>query len=197
MAESDESIRLFQMLVEAGAKPGEDFSYDLQKRAIQISDRAFKKLQTAHPEIDWASISQRVEIDPDVPAKCLNRYLGVDFVEEILKRIERRVDELPASQAAWYLQQVFSGVEQRTNVPLYVLMQRRLSLTKQALIETLLRQETTPCHIWMRDLIEAAGGSPDDVELEGDGATLTQQGLNLLTSVWTGEYDLLEDAPES
>ena len=51
--ESDNSgIELFRMLVKAGAKPGDDFSYDMQTGAAQISDRAFEKLRAAYPEVD-------------------------------------------------------------------------------------------------------------------------------------------------
>jgi hypothetical protein len=190
---ADDAIQLFRMLVEAGAEPGEDFSYDLQSHSAQISDRAFEKLKAAYPDVDWHSICEQVEIDPDLPAEYLNAYLGVDFVERILVRITQRLEELEDAEATWYLQQVLGGVEHRTNVPLYVLLQRRLPLPTQARLELLLRQEATPCYIWMSDLIEAAGGEPTDIELYEEEALLTQQGLALLTTVWTGEYDLLED----
>ncbi len=190
---ADDAIQLFRMLVAAGAKPGEDFSYDLQTASAQISDRAFEKLKAAYPEIDWASICERVEVDPALPAEYLNAYLGVDFVGRMLARIEQRLDELDNSQAAWYLHQVLGGVEHRTNVSLYVLLQRQLSLTKQARLETLLRHPAEPCYLWMSDLIAAAGGGPEDIELVGAEATLTQHGLGLLTTVWAGEYDLIEE----
>ncbi|MGB3291928.1 MAG: hypothetical protein WBB01_02930 [Phormidesmis sp.] len=190
---ADDAIQLFRMLVEAGAKPGEDFSYDLQTASAQISDRAFEKLQAAYPEVDWASICERVEIDPVLPAEYLNAYLGVDFVGRMLARIAQRIDELEEGQAAWYLHQVLGGVEHRTNVSLYVLLQRQLPLTKQARLETLLRHPADPCYVWMSDLIEAAGGDPEDIELAGAEATLTQHGLGLLTTVWAGEYDLREE----
>ncbi|MGB5913870.1 MAG: hypothetical protein WBG63_03335 [Phormidesmis sp.] len=193
---ADDAVQLFRMLVEAGAKPGEDFSYDMHTQSAQISDRAFEKLKVTYPDIDWASICRRVDVDPALPAEYLNSYLGIDFVGRILTRIEQRLNELETSQAAWYLQQVLGGVDHRTNVPLYVLLQQRLPLSKQARLETLLRQETTPCYIWMSDLIEAAGGAPDDAEIHGDEATLTQQGLALLTAVWAGEYDLIEEEIE-
>ena len=189
---ADDAIKLFRMLVEAGAVPGEDFSYDLQSSSAQISDRAFEKLKAAFPDVDWMSICDRVEVDPNLPAEYLNTYLGIDFVERILARVEQRMNELDSPQATWYLQQVLGGVEHRTNVPLYVLLQRRLPLDKQALLERLLRQEAKSCYIWMQDLIEAAGGELADVEIEEDEAALTQKGLALLTAVWTGEYDLLE-----
>ena len=41
-------------------------------------------------------------------------------------------------------------------------------------------------------LIEAAGGSPEDIELSGEEAVLTQRGLALLQTVWDGEYELIE-----
>ncbi|MGB3297674.1 MAG: hypothetical protein WBA76_05340 [Phormidesmis sp.] len=190
---ADDAVELFRMLVEAGAQPGEDFSYDMQSRSAQISDRAFEKLKAAYPDIDWPSICERVEVDPDLPVEYLNTYLGIDFVGRMLTRIEQRLAELPEEQATWYLQQVLGGVEQRTNVPLYILLQRQLSLDKQARLERLLRQPADPCYVWMSDLIEAAGGKPDDVEINGDEALLTQTGLALLTTVWVGEYDLLEE----
>ena len=189
---ADDAIRLFRMLIEAGAKPGEDFSYDMHSSSAQISDRAFEKLKAAFPDIDWTSISERVEVDPSLPIEYLNSYLGVDFVERILTRIEQRLIDLEPQQATWYLQQILGGVEQRTHVPLYVLLQRRLPLARQARLETLLRQASMPCPLWMQDLIEAAGGSPEDIELSGDEAALTQRGLALLQTVWDGEYELIE-----
>ncbi len=187
---ADDAIQLFRMLVEAGAQPGEDFSYDLQNHSAQVSDRAFEKLKAAYPEVDWLSICEQVEIDPDLPAEYLNAYLGIDFVERILVRIAQRLDTLEDTQATWYLQQILGGVEHRTNVPLYVLLQRRLSLDKQARLELLLRQEATPCYEWMSDLIESAGGNAEDIEIYNEEALLSQKGLALLTTVWTGEYDL-------
>jgi hypothetical protein len=189
---ADDAIRLFRMLVDAGAKPGEDFSYDLQTASAQISDRAFEKLQAAYPEVDWSSICERVELDPALPADYLDAYLGTNFVEQMLARIEQRLDQLEDSQAAWYLQQVLGGVERRTNVPLYVLLQRQLPLSKQARLEFLLRHQASPCYIWMQDLVEAAGGRPEDVELVGEEAMLSHVGLGLLTAVWDGAYDLVE-----
>lgn len=190
---ADDAIRLFRMLVEAGARPGEDFSYDMQSGSAQITDQAFDKLKKAFPDVDWESLCERVEVDPALPAEYLNSYLGIDFVDRILTRVEKRIDSLEPSQATWYLQQVLGGVEHRTNVSLYVLLQRRLSLSKQARLETLLRQPATPCYVWMSDLIKAAGGTSEDVELSGDEATLTQHGLGLLTAVWDGEYDVIEE----
>ena len=111
---ADDAVRLFRMLVEAGAKPGEDFSYDRQTGSAQITDLAFEKLKNAYPDVDWASICKRVEIDPALPAEYLDSYLGVDFVERILTRVEQRLEELEGGEATWYLQQVLGGVDHRT-----------------------------------------------------------------------------------
>ncbi|MEM8505152.1 MAG: hypothetical protein AAF716_18605 [Cyanobacteria bacterium P01_D01_bin.1] len=189
----DDAIRLFRMLVEAGAKPGEDFSYNLQTASAEISDRAFEKLRAAYPDIDWSSVCEQINVDPTVPVDALDRYLGVDFTEQILTRIEQRISELAPRQATWYLQQVLGGVENRTKVPLYLLLQQRLSLDKQMRLEQLLRQPSSPCYVWMSDLVEAAGGNLEDVEFSGDEATLTQSGLALLTAVWDGEYDIVTE----
>ena len=190
---SDDAIRLFQMLVEAGAKPGEDFSYNLQTASAEISDRAFEMLQAAYPDINWSSVCERINVDPAIPIEALNRYLGVDFTEQILARIEQRISELSPMQATWYLQQVLGGVENRTKIPLYMLLQRRMSLDKQMWLERLLRQPAAPCYVWMSDLVEAAGGEPQDVEFSGDEAMLTQAGLALLTVVWDGDYDIVAE----
>ncbi|MBE9063097.1 hypothetical protein [cf. Phormidesmis sp. LEGE 11477] len=190
---ADDAIRLFQMLVEAGAKPGEDFSYNLQTASAEISDRAFEMLQAAYPDINWSSVCERINVDPAIPVEALNRYLGVEFTEQILTRIEQRISELPPMQATWYLQQVLGGVEHRTKIPLYMLLQRRMSLDKQMWLERLLRQPADPCYVWMSDLVEAAGGDPEDVEFSGDEATMTQAGLALLTAVWDGDYDIVAE----
>ena len=189
----DDGIELFKMLIQAGAQPGEDFSYDMETGAAQISDAAFELLKSAYPDVDWAAISERVEVDPAIAADHINRYLGVDFVNNILAKATQRIDELPAEQATWYLQQVLEGVEHRTYVPLYVLLQQQLPLTKQMRLETLLRGKAEPCHLWMQDLIEAAGGTAEDVSFVGEDAELTQTGLALLTAVWAGEYELIEE----
>lgn len=190
---ADDAIRLFRMLVDAGAKPGEDFSYDLHSESAQLSDLAFEKLKVAYPDIDWDHISERVEVDPSLPAAYLDSYLGVDFVAQILALIEQRLDELVPEQATWYLQQLLSGVEQKTGVPLYLMLQQRLPLARQARLETLLRSPASPCTLWMSDLITAAGGQPEDVELNEDEVVLTERGLSLLTAVWDGEYNLVEE----
>ncbi|EDX86085.1 hypothetical protein S7335_3788 [Synechococcus sp. PCC 7335] len=190
---ADDAISLFRMLVEAGAKPGEDFSYNLQTASAEISDRAFAMLQATYPDINWSSVCERISVDPAIPVDALNRYLGVDFTEQILTRIEQRISDLSPMQATWYLQQVLGGVEHRTKIPLYMLLQRRMSLDKQIWLERLLRQEASPCYVWMSDLVEAAGGELEDVELSGDGATLTQSGLALLTAVWDGDYDIVAE----
>ena len=190
--DSDRGIELFKMLIQAGATPGDDFSYDMQTGSAQISDRAFEKLKAAYPHVDWGAISERVEVDPAQAAEHIDNYLGVSFVDRILNKVAQRVDELPAEQATWYLQQVLEGVEHRTYVPLYALLQQRLPLAKQARLETLLRGKAVPCHVWMQDLIEAAGGRAEDVSILGEDAELTQSGLALLTAVWAGEYELIE-----
>lgn len=190
---AEDAIELFRMLIEAGAKPGEDFSYDMKTSSAQISDRAFEKLRAAFPDVDWLSISERVEVDPTEAATHLDSYLGIDFVERILTRVEQRIGELIDDEATWYLQQVLGGVEAKTGVPLYVLLQRRLPLSTQMRLETLLRGDAQPCYVWLSDLIEAAGGDVEDIALDGEEAALTQDGLALLTTVWTGDYDLVEE----
>ncbi|MBE9076439.1 hypothetical protein IQ241_03870 [Romeria aff. gracilis LEGE 07310] len=189
-----EVVQLFQMLVEAGAQPGTDFSCDLEARLCRINERGFQLLQRAYPDLDWSSICDMMETDLEQPGHYLNAHLGVDFVGQMLARLEDCLVSLDDAPAASYVQQVLTGVEQRTGVPLYLLLQQRLSLSQQARLERLMRHPTAqPCYDWIIDLVLAAGGELSDATVCADDILLTQRGLELLSAVWIGDYDLSED----
>lgn len=189
-----DNIQLFRMLVEAGAQPGEDFSYDLSQGTCHINERGFILLQNAFPDINWHDISSVVEHDLDGPVQTLNQHLGVDFVAAILQFLQQRLEQLPTNEAAWYVHQILGGVEQRTGIALYQLIQRNLPADVCQRLDQLLKlTPLTPCNVWIEDLVIAAGGSAEDIEYEGDDVLLSEAGVELLTQIWTGELEIQDD----
>ncbi|MGJ3246691.1 MAG: hypothetical protein ACFE0I_11510 [Elainellaceae cyanobacterium] len=187
-----QSFEIFQSLAKAGATPGEDFSFSPDDGGLRLTERGYQILKQQYPQIDWDSFTAVVERDPTEAVDAIHDHLGTNFVSNILDYITYRIRELPEEQAAWYLNQVLAGVEERTGIALYELLSRRLSLSNRAYIEHLLRCDISaePCSEWINDLVLAAGGTPDDVEVEGHEALLTEHGMRLLATVWIGEYDL-------
>ena len=189
-----DNVQLFRMLIEAGAQPGEDFSYDLGQGTCHINERGFILLQNAFPDIDWHEISSVIERDLDGPVQTLNQQLGVDFVTALLQRLQQRLEQLSTNEAAWYVHQVLGGVEQRTGIALYQLIQKNLSAGTCHQLDQLLKlTPMTPCHIWIEDLVIAAGGSAEDIDYEGNDVLLSETGVELLTQVWTGELEIQDD----
>ena len=189
---SDNAVELFQVLVEAGAIPGEDFSCNANDSTCRVTERAYRLLQEHHPEYDWDRFSQITQRDPQQAIQAINAHLGINFVDRILDRMTYRLGELPSERAAWYLKQVLHGVEQKTGVSLYELLLETLNSRLRRYTETLLSEDAIamPTGEWIGDLILAAGGSSDDFELQGEEALLTEQGMRLLAEIWLGDFDL-------
>ncbi len=196
---SDKAVELFQVLVEAGAIPGEDFSCSAADSTCRVTERAYRLLQEHHPEYDWDRFSHIAKRDPQQAIQAIDAHLGTNFVDRILDRVTYRLGELSAERATWYLKQVLHGVEQKTGVPLYELLWRTLNPSLRRYTETLLVDGAiaAPTGEWIGDLILAAGGSPDDFELQGEEALLTEQGMRLLAEVWLGEFDLYAELAKS
>lgn len=192
-----DSIQLFRMLIQAGAKPGEDFSCDSNNQTIRMNERSFILLQNTFPEIDWHGSAQMIERDIQAPANQLETALGVPFIDQMLSAIEQRVQQLPPAEAAWYVQQVMGGVERRTGVSLYHCLHQSAPLPLRVQIDKLLDdQNPTSCNAWIGDLILAAGGDPTDFEVEGHEVLLSERGMSLFELVWAGEYERYETGPE-
>ncbi len=193
------AFELFQTLTKSGAVPGEDFSVSPEDGSLRLTERAYSILKRHHPAINWDDISETVEHDPSVAVATLQDYLGTNFVGHILDYITQRLHELPTEQAAWYLHQVLAGVEMKTGVALYELLSRRLTLSSRVYIEQLLRlgDAAEPCSEWIHDLVLAAGGSADDVEMMDAEAWLTEKGMRLLATVWSGDLDLYAELARS
>ena len=187
-----EAVQLFQVLIQAGATPGEDFSFNAEQQTCEINERAYQLLKQKYPEADWDNVFGVLEADPNQATQAVNNHLGVNFVEDILERIRDRLQELPKYKAAWYIRQILGGVEDRTRISLYTLLSQQLSLSRQAYLECLLHPHMAadPCGEWIEDLVLAAGGLPEDVILDHDEVALSDRGMQLLASVWAGEFDL-------
>lgn len=190
-----EVVRLVKMLIAAGAVIGKDFSCDPSAEALRLSDRGLEILERAYPDVNWKDIAEVTHEDASTEAAHnLHAELGVPFVDTVLDYIQQRLRELPDKEAAWYLHQLVHGVQQRTGVPLLSLLQQRLELSGQVRLEWLLRQaEVTPCNQWLQDLVLAAGGAPEDVQVTSEDAFLSEKGLALLSTVWDGDYSIAID----
>ncbi len=189
-----DNVQLFRMLIEAGAQPGEDFSYDLSQGTCHINERGFILLQQKFPHIDWHEISSVIERDLDGPVQSLNQHLGVDFAATLLQLLQERLQQLPTNEATWYVHQILGGVEQRTGIPLYQLVQRELPSDVCSHLNQLLKlTPMTPCHVWIEDLVMAAGGANHDIEYDGEEVLLSEVGIELLAKVWTGDLEIQDD----
>ncbi|MGP1383134.1 MAG: hypothetical protein ACTS2F_06200 [Thainema sp.] len=188
----EEAVNLFQLLVQAGATPGKDFSFDAEQDVCMVTKQGYQLLKQRYPALDWDSLFEIHEANFNDAIAALHKRLGTNFVDRILDSLSWRIRELPMRQAAWYARQVLTGVEKRTGISLYTQLNNRLRLSLRARLECLLHPETQlePCGEWISDLVQAAGGSPQDVAIEGGEAVLSEHGLRLLALVWSGGYDL-------
>ncbi|MGD1951652.1 MAG: hypothetical protein ACFB14_18700 [Leptolyngbyaceae cyanobacterium] len=92
------------------------------------------------------------------------------------------------------MHQILGGVEQRTGIPLYQLIQRDLPSETCHRLEQLLKlTPLTPCNVWIEDLVLAAGGSADDIDYDDNDILLSEAGVAILSQVWTGELELQDD----
>ncbi|MBF2077543.1 MAG: hypothetical protein IGR76_03240 [Synechococcales cyanobacterium T60_A2020_003] len=193
------ALDLFQILVQVGATPGEDFSFNTEDGTCALSERAYALLREAYPDIDWGNCATVSERDINQAIAAVHDHLDVDFVNRLLDRIPLRLQQLSDEKAAWYLLHVLDGVELRTGIPIYDLLLDRLPLHDQVQLAQSLSHipNAVPCGEWMVDLVFAAGGYPDDISLEWDEAVLTERGMRLLASVWAGEQNLFEELARS
>lgn len=194
-------VEIFQTLTKAGAIPGTDFSIDPADGSLRMNQESYQLLAQLYPEIVWDDVTDVVEPDQQSVIRDLHTQLETNFVDSLLTQIHRRLSELPMNQASWYLQQVLGGVQQRTGISLYQPLIQDIAPSRFIYIESLLNENNVvePCHLWIGDLILSAGGEHDDFEFLDDDAVLTEQGLRLLATVWSGEgnlYDYLTSEEE-
>ena len=187
-------VEIFQTLAKAGAVPGTDFSVDPTDGSLRMNQESYQLLTSLYPDVIWDDVTDVIEPDLQSAIDAVHQHLGIDFVGNLLSQVHERLSELPQSQASWYLQQVLGGVQQRTGISLYDLLIRDVEASRFIYIESLLRSDVAvePCHIWIGDLILSAGGEWGDFDFEEDEAMLTEQGLRLLATVWTGEENLYD-----
>lgn len=184
-------VDLCQMLVQAGALPGEDFSCDGGQAALYLSERGYTLLQQTYPELDWSEIFGNPYDHVEAEIAALHQQLGCPFVDNLLAAMGDRLATLSNAAAGHYLHHTLTGVETATGIALYPFLVEHLDLSGQARLEWLLRQ---PLHAtqevtWIQDLVVAAGGAPEDCHILRDQVLLTEVGWQLMAQVWQGEWD--------
>lgn len=190
------AVDLFQLLVQAGAVPGQDFSCDANQQAYHLNARCYHLLQQAYPDIDWHEVLGAPYESLEAAIAALHEYLGCPFIDNLAERMATRLSQLSDRAAAGYVQCILAGVESATGIALYPFLAARLDMTGKARLEWLARQETVELvgSEWLQDLVEAAGGHPSDCGLQGDEVLLTEAGWQRLSCVWQGQ-DMLNVAP--
>ncbi|MBE7381959.1 MAG: hypothetical protein F6J95_011170 [Leptolyngbya sp. SIO1E4] len=192
------AINLFQLLVHAGAVPGEDFSCDREQEAYHLSEQCYELLATAYPDVDWQDILGDPYEEAASTIEALHQQLGCPFVDNLVARIVVRLGTLPDSQAAGYVQALLTGVESATGIALYPFLVRGLDMAGQVRLEYLLRQAHVdiPGNECLLDLVLAAGGTAADCEIYPEEVWLTDAGWQRLSQVWDGECTLTPAAPQ-
>jgi hypothetical protein len=191
------AIDLFQLLTQAGAVPGQDFSCDAEQQSYHLNERCYDLLQAAFPEIDWlevlgdpyAAIAARID--------TLHQTLGHDFVDQLVGLMVHRLATLPDPEAAGYVQAILVGVESATGIALFPFLQASLNLSGQARLEWLLRQDMVaiPGDACLTDLLQAAGATAADYETQSGELWLTEAGWQRLSLVWDGDCTLAANNP--
>jgi hypothetical protein len=194
-------VDLCQMLVQAGALPGEDFSCDGEQSAFYLSERGYALLQQTYPELDWSEVFGNPYDHVEAKISALHQRLGSPFVDNLLAAMGDRLATLPDAAAGHYLYHILTGVEAATGIALYPFLVEHLDLPGQARLEWLLRQPLSASQTanvtWIQDLVLATGGAPEDCQLLGDQVLLTELGWQLMDQVWQGEWDCVPVAMSS
>jgi len=186
------AVDLFQILVQAGAMPGEDFSCDPDQQAYHLNQRCYDLLQAAYPEVDWLEILGDPQAGVEAHIAALHQQLGHKFVDQIVERMTERLATLPDDSAAGYVQAVLIGVESATGITLYPFLMESLNLAEQARLEWLLRQavEAIPGNECLQDIMQASGATAEEYSVEAGEVWLTEAGWQRLALVWDGECTL-------
>ena len=194
---NEAAIDLFQLLVQVGARPGEDFSCDVEQQAYRLNRRCGDLLRAAYPDVDWEELLGVPYEAVQTAIAQLHAQLGCPFVDRLIAQMRRRLTTLPDAEAAGYVQAILVGVEAATGLALYPLLVEQLDMAAQARLEWLLRQETVVISgaACLLDLLQAAGGTAADYTLSGDDLWLTEAGWQRLSQVWDGECCLTQAPP--
>lgn len=185
-------VDLFQLLVQAGAVPGQDFSFDAEQQACHLNERCYELLQAAFPDVDWPSILGDPYAELSEQIAVLHHQLGTDFISNIVNCIMRRLPLLPDDTAAGYVQAILVGVESATGIALFPFLHEALDLSGQVRLEWLLRQEQVmvPGDDCLQDLLQSVGAIAGDYVVQSGEFWLTEAGWQRLSLVWDVECQL-------
>lgn len=190
------AVDLFQLLVQAGAVPGEDFSCDPAQQAYHLNQRCYDLLQAAHPEVDWLEILGDPQAGVEAHIEALHQQLGNCFVDQLIACMLQRLMTLPDDQAAGYVQAILVGVESATGIALYPFLLGSMNLSEQARLEWLLRQTAVaiPGSECLQDILQASGATAEEYAVQSGEIWLTEAGWQRLSLVWDGECTLGQSA---
>lgn len=186
------AIDFFRLLLQAGAIPGEDFSCDGEQRVYHLNERCHGLLQATFPDVDWLEVLGSPHNILERQILALHQQLGCDFVDQLIQLMVQRLPTLANDAAAGYVQAILVGVESATSITLFPLLQAALDLSAQARLEWLLRQDSivVPGDICLADLLQAAGATAQDYEVQSGETWLTESGWQRLSLVWDGDCTL-------
>ena len=186
------ATELFQLLIDVGAVPGQDFSCDAEQAAFHLNERCYELLQTAFPEVDWSDVLGNPHAGIEEQIATLHQALGACFFDHLVTLMVTRLAALPDGEAAGYLQAILVGVESATGIALFPFLQADLDLAGQVRLEWLLRQTAIaiPGELCLLDLLQATGATPQDYETHAGELWLTEAGWQRLSLVWNGECTL-------
>ncbi|RZM75043.1 hypothetical protein [Leptolyngbya iicbica] len=186
------AVDLFQLLVEAGAVPGQDFSCDAEQAAFHLNERCYDLLQAAFPQVDWSDVLGAPQAGVQHQIEALHEALGSHFVDQLVALMVSRLTALADDEAAGYVQAILVGVESATGIAIFPFLQAALDWAGQARLEWLLRQTAIaiPGELCLQDLLQAAGATSQDYETHAGELWLTEAGWQRLALVWDGECTL-------
>jgi hypothetical protein len=192
----DEQVTLmfYEMLTSKGFRPGREFS--LTEEGFLLSQAAYDAVLPEIPaEYQEVFSTEMVRIRTDSPIDPLEQKLGVPFIDNLLGRIERRLPTLDDREAAMYIYNICTGVENRTNIPMMeILLGHFEEDSKFGKVFDLIQQEKlAENNDWIYDLVASAGGEAEIQPNPNDPSDyqLSQRAIELLDTVYSGKNSLI------
>lgn len=186
-------MMFYEMLTSKGFRPGREFS--LTEAGFRLSKAAYDAVIPEIPaEFREAFSSEMVKIQTESPIDTLEQQLGVPFIDNLIGRVEKRLPTLNDRQAAMYVYNICTGVENRTGIPMMeILLGHFEEDPKFGKIFDLIQQgKSAENSDWIYDLVASAGG---EAELHPDpnhpsDYQLNHRAMELLDTVYSGKQPL-------
>lgn len=196
---------IYQMLIDKGYTPGQDFSIHPQGGVI-LSKNASEAVLADVPEEFRADVREGMQLQI-IPSALdtLEEHLGVPFFDRLRQRVSDRLPTYTDSQAAAYLAVMASGFENRTHIELLPILLNHVAEAHldriQGIIDMMQKPDeldsSNPTHKVMLDLICAAGGEDElkphpDYPDNPDEYFISRRGLEIFAQIWHGDRSVYE-----